>query len=62
MATGNKRAKHLAAKRSRKQTEYSAAKKDAKGPQSKYALKRKYLDAHGLHGTQVPEPKPWKKM
>jgi hypothetical protein len=32
----------------------------AKPKKSKYALKREWLNKHGLRGFEVPEPKPWK--
>lgn len=51
-----KRQKQLAEKRAKHASRMKA------GGSSNYARKRKYLTQHGLHGTEVSDPKPWKSM
>lgn len=55
MAVKSERKKRAqAAKAKRRAAQYTP------GGESKYARKRVYLARHGLWGSEVPEPKPWK--
>lgn len=56
MATPGRRRKQMQAAKAQR-----LASQRASGQQSNYARKAKYLARNELWGSDVPEPKPWKR-